>query len=95
MPSRPALITFVLLLAGGAFVSPAFAEKELLTQVKEAGYPAKSCQYCHQNKLPKKETFKPDEMNERGKFLAAEKAKQKAKIASIEWLKSYPGSKEQ
>ena len=63
MPSRPALITFVLLLAGGAFVSPAFAEKELLTQAKEAGYPAKSCQYCHQNKLPKKETFKPDDMN--------------------------------
>ncbi|HWN41836.1 MAG TPA: hypothetical protein VNW71_06415 [Thermoanaerobaculia bacterium] len=92
-PTR--VVTLALLLTGGVLAVPAFAEKDLLKIAKEAGYPATSCQYCHTTKLPKKDTFKPEELNERGKWLAAEKTKQKAKIVSVDWLKGYPGSKEQ
>lgn len=77
-------------LAGPALASPA-----LVSKAKEKGYPAQNCQYCHVSKVPKKDTFKPDDLNERGKFLEAEKAKQKAKTIDVEWLKSYTGGKEQ
>ena len=89
------VVTVSLLLMGGVLAGPAFAEKDLLKLAKEAGFPATSCQYCHASKLPKKDTFKREELNERGKWLAAEKDKQKAKTVSVDWLKGYPGSKEQ
>ncbi len=57
--------------------------------------PAKNCQYCHTSAMPKKETFKPDDLNERGKWMMFEKDKQKAKDIKVEWLKDYPGGKEQ
>ena len=59
------------------------------------GLPAKDCQYCHTTKVPKKETFKPDELNDRGKFLFAEMTKQNLKEPKVEWLKDYPGGPEQ
>jgi hypothetical protein len=73
----------------------ALANKDLLPEVKKAGYPARNCQYCHTVTLPKKETFKPEELNERGKWLSAEKAKRNAQDVSLDWLKTYPGGKEQ
>ena len=93
---RPtSLVTVSLLLVAGVLAGPAFAEKDLLKLAKDEGYPAKSCQYCHTSKLPKKDTFKRDELNERGKWLAGEKDKQKAKTVSVDWLKGYSGGKEQ
>jgi hypothetical protein len=62
---------------------------------ERSGVSRHELQYCHASKLPKKDTFKRDELNERGKWLAAEKDKQKAKTVSVDWLKGYPGSKEQ
>jgi hypothetical protein len=41
--------------------------------------------------VPKKEGFKPEELNECGKWLLTEKDKQKAKEVKVEWLKNYPG----
>ena len=55
--------------------------------------PAKNCQYCHTVAMPKKEGFKLDELNDRGKWLMTEKDKQKAKDVKGDWLKNYPGAK--
>jgi len=62
-------------------------------QAKAAGFPAQNCQYCHTMAMPKKEGFKPDELNERGKWLLSEKDKLKANEVKAEWLKTYPGGK--
>ncbi len=70
---------------------PAGATPQMLKQAKDAGLPAQNCQYCHSVAMPKKEGFKPDELNERGKWLLSEKDKQKAKDVKGEWLKNYPG----
>lgn len=74
---------------------PAAATPQLLTEAKKAGMPVKNCQYCHSVAMPKKESFKPDELNDRGKWMMAEKDKQKAKDIKADWLKDYPGGKEQ
>jgi hypothetical protein len=78
-----------------AVAAPASAAAPLMAKAKQAGFPAQNCQYCHVSKLPKKEDFKPDDLNERGRWLAAEKQKQAAKEINVEWLKDYPGGKEQ
>lgn len=81
--------------AVGVSAGPAMAEPEFLKKVKDAGLPAQNCQYCHTDKVPKKETFKPDELNERGKWLLAEAEKRKAKKPDPVWVKQYPGGAEQ
>ena len=80
---------------GSIAASPAVATAPMIAKAKEKGYPAKNCQYCHASAVPKKDTFKPEDLNERGKFLMAEKDKQKAKDIDVDWLKNYPGGKEQ
>jgi hypothetical protein len=82
--------------ASGALLSmavtiPAGATPQMVKQAKDAGLPAQNCQYCHVAAMPKKEGFKPDDLNERGKWLLTEKDKQKAKDVKAEWLKNYPG----
>lgn len=59
-------------------------------KAKEAGFPAVNCQYCHIEKLPKKDAVSH---NERGLWLKAEKAKRGAKEVDPAWLKDYPGDK--
>jgi hypothetical protein len=73
--------------------APVWATPQMLSQAKAAGMPAKNCQYCHTVAMPKKEGFKPDELNERGKWLLSEKDKQNAKDIKGDWLKNYPGGK--
>ena len=74
-----------------AVTIPAGATPQMVKQAKDAGLPAQNCQYCHTVAVPKKEGFKPEELNERGKWLLTEKDKQKAKEVKAEWLKNYPG----
>lgn len=95
--NRTALVSMAAITFVGTVVvtGPVVAGPPMLTKAKEKGYPAKNCQYCHVPAAPKKDTFKPEDLNDRGKYLAAEKAKQKAKDIDIEWLKNYPGGKEQ
>jgi hypothetical protein len=80
-------------MAVSAGIGSAAASPQMVKQAKDAGLPAQNCQYCHVEKMPKKETFKPDDLNERGKWLSAEKDKRKAK-ADGGWLKEYPGKKD-
>lgn len=74
---------------------PAVAGPAMFAKAKQSGYPAQNCQYCHVSKVPSKEAFKPDDLNERGKWLAAEKDRQNAQEIDVDWLKNYPGGKGQ
>jgi hypothetical protein len=78
---------------GSMAAGPAAASAPMIAKAKEKGYPAQNCQYCHVSKVPKKDAFKPEDLNERGKWLAGEKEKQKAKEVDVDWLKNYPGGK--
>jgi len=71
------------------------AHAPLVSKAKSAGFPAQNCQYCHVSKTPKKDTYKPEDLNERGKWLVSEKEKRNAKDVLVAWLKDYPGGKEQ
>ena len=75
--------------------APGEATPQLFSEAKKEGMPVQNCQYCHVSKLPKKDSFKPDDLNDRGKYLMTEKDKQKAKDVKADWLKGYPGGKEQ
>jgi hypothetical protein len=55
-------------------------------KAKELGYPAASCTYCHEDKLPKKDAHK---LNDRGQWLHEQKEKRKAKEIDVAWLKEY------
>jgi hypothetical protein len=68
---------------------PAQAKAPFLKKAQELGYAeAKTCQYCHVDKMPKKGA---SEGNERGKFLIATKAAKKASEVDLNWLKDYKG----
>ena len=54
-----------------------------------------NCQYCHVSKAPQKGSYKPDDLNDRGKWLMTEKDKQRSNNVNAEWLKQYPGGKDQ
>jgi len=75
--------------------SPAAATPQLLMDARKQDMPAQNCQYCHVSKAPSKNSFKPDDLNDRGKWLTLEKDKQNAKDIKADWLKDYPGGKEQ
>ena len=83
-----------LVMAVSTGIGVASASPQMVKQAKDAGLPAQNCQYCHTDKMPKKDTFKPDELNERGKWLHAEAQKRNAKTSDGGWLKEYPGKKD-
>lgn len=94
--TRPLLLASIFLAVSCAFsATPAAATPQLFSESKKEGLPAQNCQYCHVSKLPKKDSFKPDDLNDRGKWMMTEKDKQKAKDVKADWLKGYPGGKEQ
>ncbi len=66
------------------------ASMDIQKQAKAAGVDVKNCQYCHVDKLPKKDSH---EMNDVGKWLVAEKDKKGAKAVDGAWVKDYPGNK--
>jgi hypothetical protein len=70
----------------------AVADPQMMAKAKQGGFPAQNCQYCHSTALPKKESFKPEDLNERGKWLVAEKTKRNAQEVSVDWLKEYKGN---
>jgi hypothetical protein len=70
--------------------SPARATLEIQKKAKEAGFAAANCQYCHNEKLPKKDAVTH---NDRGKWLVAQKEAKKAKEVDVTWLKEYKPAK--
>ena len=73
---------------GGA--SDAWATMDMQKKAKAAGFPAANCQYCHNEKLPKKGAATN---NARGQWLVAEKEKRQAKEIDLAWLKDYTEEK--
>ena len=77
------------LLALAAFLGgagDAAATMDMQKKAKAAGFPAANCQYCHEDKMPKKDAHK---MNDRGQYLCDQKEKRKAKEVDMAWLKEY------
>jgi hypothetical protein len=68
-------------------VRPAEATIPMQKAAKEAGFAdAAKCSYCHGEALPKKGS---STLNDRGKWLVAEKDKRKATEIDGAWLKDY------
>ena len=66
------------------------AQPPTLAEAKKAGFPAKNCQYCHTEALPKKDTFKADtSLNDRGKFLLSDMQKRSLKAPDVQVLKQF------
>jgi len=63
------------------------ASSPILAAAVKAGIPAKDCQYCHTEASPKKETYKPETLNDRGKFLMTDKQQRNLKTVDVEKLK--------
>ena len=79
--------------AAAAVSGVAYGKASWMKTAKEMG--GENCLYCHTEKMPKKDTFKADALNDRGKWLMSEKDKRKATEVDPTWLKDYPGGKEQ
>jgi hypothetical protein len=62
------------------------ATMDMQKKAKAAGFAAANCQYCHNEKLPKKGA---STNNARGQWLIAEKEKRQAKEVDVNWLKDY------
>jgi len=82
-------VAATLLVSLGVAVGAAFATPQMVTEAKKLGIPANNCQYCHAEALPKKDTFKPESLNERGKFLLADMQQRNLKVADVSKLKDY------
>jgi hypothetical protein len=89
------VVAGVLIVSLGIGTGTALGQPPLVAKAKSAGMPAKNCQYCHTEALPKKETFKPEELNDRGKWLFADMQARKLKEPDVAKLMDYPGGKEQ
>lgn len=80
------------LLAAGAILavsSPADAKLKFVKQAKDQGFTyIQSCASCHVDKMPKA-AAKGEPFGEIGKWLLAQKAKNKAAEVDVAWLKDY------
>jgi hypothetical protein len=90
--TRSGLIAVALFWAGWmAFTSTSSATLPMQKKAKELGITGVTdCMSCHNEKLPKKGAMT---LNDRGKWLVAEKTKRGAKEIDVAWLKEYPGEK--
>jgi hypothetical protein len=88
MTTRRFVSTFGVLAATAALCGArtASATMPMMKQAKAAGVAAADCLYCHGEKMPKKDA---STLNDRGKWLVAEKDKRKAKEVDGGWLKEY------
>ena len=51
------------------------------------GLPAQNCRYCHVSRAPQKDSYKPEDLNDRGKWLMTAKDEQGAKDVKADWLR--------
>jgi hypothetical protein len=77
-----------LVVLGGFLLTSAsaYATMPMQKKAKDLGFPVTGCTYCHVDKLPKKGAAA---LNDRGKWLMAEKEKRKAAEVDVAWLKDY------
>ena len=70
--------------------TPSHASLKIQKQAKDAGFPATTCLYCHNEKLPTKAKVTH---NERGSYLIKMKTDKKAKEVDVAWLKEFVETK--
>ena len=87
------LVTGVVVVSLGVGGGVALASAPLVAKAGAMGMPAKDCQYCHEESVPKKESFKPETLNARGKWLYDDMQARKLKAPDLEKLKDLPGGK--
>jgi hypothetical protein len=63
-----------------------FDREHMQKKAREMGLNTTNCMVCHGDRLPKSGA---DLMNDRGKWLLAEKTKRKAAVVDMVWLKTY------
>jgi hypothetical protein len=93
--SGSSLALAVALLSWGGWMalsSVSSATLPMQKKAKELGFDAQNCLYCHNEKMPKKGAVTH---NKRGEWLVSEKEKRHAKEVDVNWLKYYPGDKEE
>jgi hypothetical protein len=92
MRTKGIAVTVALLVVCGwlAFSATSTANMDIQKQAKAAGVDAKNCQFCHTVALPKKGEGQ-NELNDRGKWLQAQKAVKKVDKVDGAWAKDYPG----
>ena len=92
MRKKGIAVTVTLLVVCGwlAFSATSSANMDIQKQAKAAGVDAKNCQFCHTVALPKKGEGQ-NELNDRGKWLQAQKAVKKVDKVDGAWAKDYPG----
>jgi hypothetical protein len=83
-------LAVVALVAWAGSMGRSYATLATQKEAKVAGVTAANCQACHAEKLPKKGAMT---LNEKGKWLVAEKDKRKAKEIDGAWLKDYKEKK--
>jgi len=74
-------------------VGLSFATPQMLAPAKKAGFPANNCQYCHNSAVPTKDAFKPEDLNDRGKFLRDDMKARNLKTPDFEKLKEFKATK--
>ena len=77
------LLTGAVLLAGAV---PGRANPKIQKDAKKAGFPAATCLYCHNEKMPVKGKVT---QNERGTYLVQQKETRKPKEVDVAWLKDF------
>jgi hypothetical protein len=82
-----------LLVTSGMAAGTALGTPQVFMQAKNSGLPANNCQYCHSDAVPKKETFTPAELNDRGKFLLDDMKQRNLTAPDVGKLKEYKGAK--
>lgn len=90
MKNRDRLIVAAVLLGWSLTAALGTAKPLWVKKAQDLGFPAENCMYCHTVKTPAKNKVK-EQMNDRGKWLVAEKEKRQAKEVDLIWLKEYPG----
>lgn len=90
--SRVGVIALLLFWAGWVALTPiSSATLPMQKRAKELGIAGVTdCMSCHGEKLPKKGA---STLNDRGKWLVAEKEKRGAKEIDVAWLKDYSPKK--
>jgi len=73
-----------------ASAGTASATIDMQKKAKDAGLGVQNCAHCHGEKLPRKGA---STLNDRGKWLMAEKEKRQAKEVDVAWLKDYKEKK--
>ena len=95
MTSIMRLVVASAALVGSVWTTQADATPELFAEARKQGLPAQNCQYCHVSQMPQKDRYKPEDLNDRGKWLMTTKTTQQAKDVKADWLGQYPGGREQ